>query len=230
MQKKHLKRFNAPKKWSIKRKNITFIAKPTPGPHSINNCLTLNLLLIDILGYCKTAREVKKVLQKGDVLVDKKKRKDHKFPVGVMDIIDIPKTNESYMVVLGENNRFKPIKINSGEAGSKVCKIIGKRMLKKGVMQINLYDGKNILVKKDEYKVGDSVILNLNDNKINSVIKFENGAMIYIAEGKYAGSYGILKGINGDSKDGIITIKTDKDEIETLRKYAFVVSKDVFKR
>lgn len=230
MQKKHLKRFNAPQSWPIKRKNITFIAKPTSGPHAIHKCITLNILLKEVLGYCKTTREVKRVLQDGSILVDKKKRNDPKFPVGVMDIIDIPKTKESYMVMLSKNYRFQLIKISTEEAENKICKIIGKKILKKGLMQLNLYDGKNILVKKDEYKVGDSIILNLNGNKIGSLIRFENGATVYITDGNYAGSYGILKEIKGGSKDGTITIKTEKEEIETSRRYAFVVNKNMFEK
>ena len=54
--------------------------------------------------------------------------------------------------------------------------------------------------------------------------------MVYIIDGNYAGSYGILKGVKGNIKDEIITVKMEKDEIETLGRYAFVVNKDIFKR
>ena len=230
MLKRHLKRLNAPRNWPIKRKNIDFIAKPMPGPHAIDQCITLNILLKDILKYCGTTKEVKRILQEGDVLVDKRKRKDHKFPVGVMDIVEIPKTKENYMIVLGKNKKVELVKISDKESENKICKIIGKKILKKGIIQLNLYDGKNLFIKDEKCRVGDSIILSLKDNKINSIVKFEKGVSVYVADGNYAGSYGVLKDVKDDSRNSIVTIKTDKEEIETSKKHVFVVDKKLFKK
>lgn len=230
MSKRHLKRLAAPRKWSIKRKNITFIARPMPGPHPLDRCITINMMLKDILKYCKTTNEVKKILNSNGVIVDKKIRKDHKFPVGFMDIIDIPKVNESYRIIFDNVGKFKLEKIDKKDSENKICKIIGKKILKNGIIQLNLYDGKNIIVSKDNYKVGDSIVIGLKDNKVVSVLKLEKGAFVYIIEGNYAGSHGILEDFKGQNKSSTILLKTGDKKIETLKQYAFVVDKDVVKK
>ena len=61
--------------------------------------MPLNYVLRDLLGYAKTAREVRKILNDGNVLVDKKVRKNPSFGVGVMDIIEIPKDKKQFIVL-----------------------------------------------------------------------------------------------------------------------------------
>ena len=39
----HLKRIAVPKSWPIKRKENKWIARPMPGPHSLNHSISLNI-------------------------------------------------------------------------------------------------------------------------------------------------------------------------------------------
>ena len=43
--------------------------------------------------------------------IDNKIRRDEKFPVGVMDVITVVKTNESYRVLYDVKGRFTLVKI-----------------------------------------------------------------------------------------------------------------------
>ncbi|MEK6839814.1 MAG: 30S ribosomal protein S4e, partial [Nanoarchaeota archaeon] len=107
----------------------------------------------------------------------------------------------------------------------KSCKIIGKHTLRKKKIQINLYDGKNIVVDKDSYKVGDTVIV--AEGKIKRHIKLEKGSLIYLTGGKHIGKVGKLIDITkfkGMENDRII-METKEGKIETLKDYVFVIEK-----
>ncbi|MEK9695427.1 MAG: hypothetical protein VW270_06650, partial [Candidatus Poseidoniales archaeon] len=75
------------------------------------------------------------------------------------------------------------------EAGWKVCRIEGKTTVKGGKTQLNLHDGRNILVDNaSEYKTGDSLKLGLPDQNIIQHIKFGEGTRCYLIGGVHVGS------------------------------------------
>ncbi|MEK6934482.1 MAG: 30S ribosomal protein S4e [Nanoarchaeota archaeon] len=222
----HLKRIRVPKSWPLeKRKYRKYIARPLPGPHKLMNSITLDFLLKDILKIAKTTKEVKLILNKGYVLIDNVVRKNHKFPVGLIDTISLPELNQ-YYIILFNQGKFSIHPTTKGEADSKICKIVGKKILKGKKLQLNLYDGKNILVDKDEYKVGDSIII--SQNKIKKHLKFEKGALIYLTDGKHKGTISKLEEIQhfkGITPDRVI-LKYDNKKITTRKDYAFVIEKE----
>ena len=90
-----------------------------------------------------------------------------------------------------------------------------------------MFDGKNILVDKDPYKVGDTVIYNLSTNKIESHLKLDKKAKVFITDGKYQGRIGEVQEIKKETKDDRIVVKDKKNNFETLKKYAFVIDEKV---
>lgn len=223
----HLKTLNAPKLWPVGRKKTKFVAKASPGPHPLNRGITLSLLLKEILNYAKTTREVKKILNNKQIVVDKIPRKNHKFPVGIMDLIEIPKLNQSYRLIIDNKKKFVVNETKGENSNLKPLKIIGKTTLKKNKTQLNLFDGRNILVDNDSYKVGDTIIYNLAKNKIESHLKLGKKARVYIIEGKYQGRMGEVEEIKKETKDDRILIKDKNGNFETLKKYAFVIDENV---
>lgn len=221
----HLKRLTAPKSWILRKKETTFIATPSPGPHKKSTAMTLNMVVKDMLKLTTTTRETRRILHEGKILVDNVIRKEHHFPVGVMDIITIPSLKQSYTMLYSEKGKFTLKKL-SADPKEKPCKIIGKRTLPRKKIQINLYDGKNVLVDKDSYRVGDTVMM--ADGKIKRHLKLAEGALIYLIGGKHVGATGKLttikkfKGMENDR----ITIETKNGTIETLKDYAFVIDKE----
>ncbi|MDL2246198.1 30S ribosomal protein S4e [Methanobrevibacter sp. OttesenSCG-928-K11] len=223
---KHLKRYKAPKTWPIHPKEDTWTVKPAPGSHPINESLSLTLVIRDILGLADNSREAKRIINSGNVLVDGRVIKDYKFPVGFMDIIEIPKTEESYRILLDLKGRLKlhPVDKNS----SKLCKIVNKTTIKDGKTQLNLHDGQNLIV-DDDYSVGDVITLKLEDNEIEDTFKFEDGATVLVTGGKHIGELGTISEIiiNEASKPNTILIENSKkDTFLTLKDYAFVVGTD----
>jgi len=216
----HLKRLCMPKTWEIKRKGIKFVVKSNPGPHSLKLSIPVTLIFRDLLGYATNLREVNYILLNNDVLVDGVRRKENRFPVGIFDTIGIKGTKEFFRVVF-DKKKLALLKIEEKEANLKPCKITGKKRIGKKT-QLNLYDGRNLLVDKDDYKVGDTIVLELPKNNIKSHLKFEKGNLIYLIGGKHIGMSGTIQDMIKDK----VKYKSGEGVFETLKKYAFVVGKD----
>jgi len=212
----HLKRNHTPTSWLLKRKTSKYIVKPSPGPHSIKKGLPLNLILKN-LGLTQTSRGVRKILQ-GEVLVDGKRRTDPRFIVGVMDVISFPVLKKHYRLILDEKGRLKTREIGENESKIKISKVTNKTAVKKGKSQINLDSGVN-LISEEKIQTGNSLVLELTENKIKQSLELKKGAYIFILKGKYAGSHGVLMEIKNDK----IIFQKDKENIETLKKYALVI-------
>jgi len=226
----HLLRLVAPKSWPMtKRKGIRFITRPRSGPHKLLESIPLNLLLKDVLNHASTTKEIKTILNKGKVLVNNKIVKDYKCPIGIMDTISIPSTKEYYVVLIGENGKFSLNKITKEKASLKFCKIINKTLLRKNKLQLNFLDGRNQLTNNKEYKVGDTLVLNLDKNEIKDHLEFKKGAYIYLINGKRKGEIAILDEISfsKDNRPHRIKLKKGNETFETLNDYAFVVDKSI---
>lgn len=217
----HLKSYFAPKSWKVKKKYVKFISKPNPGPHKIEMSLPLNVIIRDMLGYAKSLKEVKFILQNKNVAVDGIRRRDSRFPVGLFDVLSFNETGEHFRVILDAKGKIELVKIDKQESSYKICKIIGKTAIK-GKVQLNLNDGKNIIAEA-QYKVGDAVLLALNGKaKIKEKISLDKGTMIYLTDGKHIGETGKVVDIIGNR----ILYKTNEAVIETLKKAAFPIGKD----
>jgi len=226
MSQNHLSRLAAPKSWPIKRKGIKWIARPRTGSHSLDNCITINVILKNILKHANTTREVKNILHDSKVLVNNTPIMDHKFAVGIMDIVSIPTIDQYYLVLLNKKNKFILRKINQKESLLKLMKIVNKTPLENKKIQINFYDGRNKIVDKDGYKVGDTLVMDLQKNEVKYHLKLEKSASIYLAGGKHVGIIGTLDQIKSskDNTPNKIILKHEDKTIETLKKYAFVVN------
>ncbi len=224
---KHLKRFKAPEHWPIHPKEFTWTVKPSPGPHSIEGSLPLLVIVRDILKIADNAREARIIINNGEILVDGRIRKDYKFPVGFMDVIQLPKSGKAYRVVPDERGTLVLHPIEEGNTEFKLCRIEDKVTIKGGKTQLNLHDGRNYLTEED-YKTGDVVILNVPDQEIKDTIKFEDGTIGLITGGKHIGEKGTVKEINitRSSMPNTVLIETDEKTFQTLQEYVFVLGKD----
>ncbi len=234
----HLKRFSIPMSWPMSRKREKFAISPSPGPHARMDCIPLRVILREILGYADSAREARSILSQGKVLVDKRPRRDSGFPVGLMDVIEIPDTRDYFRAVAGTRG-LELEKIGKDEASCKVCKIRGKTTVRGGMQQLNLHDGRSLLIKRDTYKVGDSITLSLPEQKILKHYRLEKGSHGFITAGRNIGIWGRIKEIEKrehNLEKSTITLEaekpsgdnwqgTDNREIKTLREYIFVAER-----
>ena len=158
------------------------------GPHPLERSIALAVLIRDYLGFGETYKEVKKVIKKGEILVDGREIKDHKFGVGVFDVVEIPKMNKAYRI-LPRGKKLIPVEIDENEKKLKICKIIGKKAVKGGRIQFNLHDGRNILG-ENTYNTQDSLLIEVPSQKIVKHIPFKEGVLCFIFAGKNAGKTG----------------------------------------
>ncbi|MBT3324347.1 30S ribosomal protein S4e [archaeon] len=219
MVKRHLSRLNAPKSWPIKRKGIKFIRKPSPGAHTLRQCISLSLVIQNMLKYAKTSKEIKKILHERKILVNGKVKRDSAFAVGIMDVLSIPTLKENYRVLYNTKGKFVLMKIEEKDANEILMKIINKTLIKKGKIQYNYSNGHNHLIEKDDYKTGDSILLSLKDKKITKHFELKKGAQIYLTGGKFIGNTAILEEIKEDK----VTIKIKDEIFETAKRYLFVI-------
>ena len=219
MVKNHQKRITAPKSWKINRKANVFITKPNPGSHALTFGIPFVALVRDQLQFAKTMKEVRDIIHNQIVLLDGKKVKDHKQIVGLMDVITLNKKH--FRIVLSPLGKLVPLEISEAESKSKVSKVKGKSSIGKQI-QVNLFDGKNVLVDKSPQKVGDSVIYDFASSKITETIPFEKGASILLTGGKHIGVIGTVEEI----RENVLVFKNEAGKVfETTKKHAYVVGK-----
>jgi len=224
---KHLKRLNAPKTLKIHKKEKQWTVKPSPGPHPIKMSISLGILIRDYLKLVDNQREAKRVISNGDILIDGKKRKSHKFPCGLMDVVSIPKLKKDYRILFDKLGKLTLVQINSNDAKWKLCRIENKTIVKDKKVQLNFHDGKNQIVEKDEYKTGDVLKISFKDNKINDNYKFEKGTVSMIIGGSHIGEVANIEDIEiiPSSKPNLAKMK-GKNSFSTVQNYVFPIGKD----
>ncbi|MFB6233319.1 MAG: 30S ribosomal protein S4e, partial [Haloarculaceae archaeon] len=153
----HQKRLSAPKRWPIERKTETFTVKADAGPHGEAG-VPLLVVLRDVLGYADSRKEARYALDQDNVVINGTAVSDEERPVGMFDILAFDEREEYYRVFPGEGGRLALTPIDADAAGSKLGKIVGKRHVPGGDVQLTLHDGQTLLV-EDDYEPGDSLVV-----------------------------------------------------------------------
>ena len=188
----HLKRLAMPRSWPLPRKTSIWVTRPTPGSHSLDLCMPISLVIRDVLGYARSTREVRHILHNGNALIDGRVCKDVRRGVGLMDVLTLGEDN--YRCILDHNGRLRYRTISPAEAGWKVCRIESKSTIKGGKTQLNLHDGRNIVVDDAaEYTTGSSLKLSLPSQDILEHIKFDEGVRCYLIGGAHIGGFANMK-------------------------------------
>jgi len=232
---RHLKRKPAPRFWPIPRKEFVWTVKPKPGPHPISRCLPLALIVRDMLGFAKTLKEAKIILSQGKLMVDGKIRKSLYYPAGLMDVVSIPEIDESYRILPSEKGLILH-KIGKNEASFKLCRIENKNLVKNGHVQLNLHDGRNVLVKvtdaknsqEDVFETLNTLKISIPKQEIMEQIKLEKGAFALVVGGKNIGKYGKIVDIeempNRKRRSLLATIEDAKgNRFQTTLNFIFAV-------
>lgn len=217
MVKNHQKRIATPKTWAVKRKETIFVTKASPGPLSKELSVPLTVFFKDMVDLASTTRDVKFMLYNKTVLVNDRQVKDYRFPVGFMDIITIKEDNINYRIKINKQGKLEAIEAKKGET-QVLSKITNKTIVKGGRVQLNLLNGYNVLVEKDTYKTGDSVVL--DGKAIKDHMKYEKGAYVLLTAGKHIGDMGTLEDIQDDK---ILYKNSENKVLETNREFAFVL-------
>lgn len=222
MVKNHLKRLASPKTWPIGKKVLTFVTRPNPGAHKDSHQISITVFLRDMVKVLDNVKEVKYVLHNKDCLIDGVAVHDNKRGVGIFDTVSLPKLKKYFRVCVTNRNKLSFVEIDEKESTQKVCKITGKKVLKGNKIQINTEDGRNFLVDKDTYKVGDSIVTELPKQKITNHLPLDKGALVYLIEGTQVGHVANVEAV----EDDVITVKIGDKVVRTKKDYAVVIGKD----
>jgi small subunit ribosomal protein S4e len=223
---KHLKRLAAPRVLRLHRKERALTIRAAPGPHRLELAIPIGLVVRDYLSLCDTYKEARKIVSNGDILVDGVKRKNIKFPCGLMDVISIPKMRKNVRILFDRNGKLTLVPISESDAEWKLCRIQNKTIVKGKKVQLNLHDGKNKLVEKDEYKTGDVLKISFKENKIDDVYRFDKGTVSMIIGGTHIGEIASIDEIQvvASSKPNLAKMKGEK-EFSTIAEHVFPIGK-----
>ncbi len=212
------KRNKMSKKWPVPRKGTKYLAVAS---HAKSKGIPLVFVLREILGIVKTRREARFMCLNGDVKINNRIRKDEKFPVQVFDIINLEKSGKNYRMEI-KNRKFALKEVSGKDAGRKIAKIIGKKILGKDRVQMNLDDGQNFIT-KEKFSLGDSVIINTMEKKIEKILGLKEGANVEVVLGKHAGEKGKLKNIITLDRKKRYHIKLNEKEVNLPSKTILVI-------
>ena len=231
---RHLKRYKAPAHWPISKKGFVWAPRPSPGPHPLTGCIPLSILLRDALGYARTSREAKLIIAQGMVKVDGRVRRDEGYPIGLMDVVEIPEANLRFRIVPAPKKALAPVEIGESEASFKLCKVMDKKTLKGGNIQLNLHDGRNLILKvadpknpvEDGYSTRDVLKLSIPDQSILGLFKFEAGSYAVVVDGKNVGAGGRILSIEPGTalRPSMVSLEREGGvALRTVADYVFVV-------
>ena len=217
---KHLKRITTPRSWSIGRKAHFWATKPRPGPHSLERSVPLAIVLRDYLHVCDTAREARRILGSGEVLLDQRVVRDPKRGVGLMDVVSLPTVKANFRCLLDHHGRLHFSEIKAVAAKWKLLRVEGKTTLRGGKTQLNLHDGSNLL-SDEAVATGDVLQLALPGLKVKKILKFGKGAPALVTGGARVGTIAPLEEAveTRSPRPNVVRFA----EFETLKQYAFVV-------
>jgi len=189
----------------IERKGTKYVVRAASHP---NDSVPVLIAVRDILGLAKTAREVKHMIKQKMLKLNGRHVLDNKESIKLLNVFEADK---DYILSLIPTKKFSLEETKEKEG--RVTKVINKRLVGKGIFQLNLHDGSNVQT-KEKINVNDSLFLDFS-GKIKKVIPLEKGKEVLVYKGKYLGHKGKIESVSEDS----ISIKfKDKEEPAKLEK------------
>ncbi len=215
----YLKRNKVPKFWAVPRKGTKYVATAS---HNKKDSIPLLIVVRDIFKIVRNKKELKKVLNEKQIAINNKEVRETNYPICLFDVVTLIGVGKSYRANLSKQKKIVFDEVSGKYAETKVFKVIGKKILKGKKMQLNLMDGKNILA-KEKVESGDSVVLNLKDNKIERVIPMKKGEQVFVIRGRHGGWKGKIDEVMERGGKEIAKIISDDEKINVETKNVVVI-------
>jgi small subunit ribosomal protein S4e len=214
----HQKTRSIPNAWPIQRKNRAYIVCPKTN-QKMEFTLPLIVILRDILNLVNTSKEAKKAIDAGEISVNNKVIKETKMGFGLFDLIHIKKLDKTFTVLLTEKGKLCVKEIHNTSV--KLSKVIGKKTLNKGLSQVNLSSGLN-LITSEKPKVNDSVLLDLSKRIIVKILPVKKDSEVLITAGKWKGNLAQIE----DVKESEVIVKIEKNKVNLPISHIFILDKE----
>lgn len=219
-----MKRLSAPRLWDIARKDKRFVIKPSPGPYSTEGSYPLGVALRDLLQMTENLREVRFALARGDVLVDGVARKDPAFPVGLFNVVEIPKEGVAFRLIPSPDGLVAK-KVPKEETFLKLCKVRSKTRIRGNKIQYGFHDGRSVLGEGLSLSPGDSVVMKVPEQGVLSSVKLAAGSLGLVVSGERAGQLGKISEVKKGTmtRERMVSLALPSGETELPARLVFPV-------
>jgi ribosomal protein S4E len=170
-----------------------------------------------------TKKELNHVLRETPVLVNGTRRWDLRFGVGFMDVVAIPSANVFSVLTMDDHGRLTVAPVEQTVADKKHAQVRGISVIKGGKHQLQLTDGRTVLVDAKSAKTftrGASVVISVPKGTVASVHAVEPKATVILTSGKHRGKRGVVEAIDGE----FVTVATAEGPLSTKQTFAFVLT------
>ena len=225
---RQLKREAAPSFWPIHRKESTWAPMTRPGPHPRSRSIPLNVLIRDTMKWVHVGKEAARIVHDSKVKVDGLTRKDPRFSLGLMDVIQFPTIGKTFRLLPKPRKGLTLLPISGDEIGYKLCKITGKKVINGGRVQLNLHDGRNLILDtktagnyEKGLEVGGALQIALPSQRVINYIPFQTGNLGLVTDGRNEGLFGRIASISPgtQSRPKIARLETTGESFETPSQY-----------
>lgn len=197
----HLTRKEATNLLPIPQKGTKYLVRTRSN---LQDSVSILAAVRDILKLARNSREVKAMIHNKLLKLNGRQVRDFRESVRLFNLLEAGKT---YRLNLLPTKKFSLEETK--EKDQRLCKVIGRKLLSKGQIQLNLHDGTNIIT-KDKISVGDTVYIDLS-NKIKKHISLDKATNILVYKGSYAGRKAKIESI----KNKMVKIKVEGKEAPT---------------
>lgn len=225
----HMKRMSAPRTWPIARKSRErWVAKPLPGAHKNELCISMSVAMREILKIANTTRDIKKIIHSGKVYVNGIRVRDSHFGVGLFDILFIEELGKAYRVVLTNKGLLHFVELKSDERNDLPLKVRTIQLLPGGKRQLSFTNGWNLLTDK-KFVTGNTIMFDLKSKKLGEEINLEAGSAVVLISGSHIGNLAKVTEIITEGKlkkSKIAVLKAGKEDWKAPLSCLFAVGKD----
>ncbi|MFB6191027.1 MAG: hypothetical protein ABEJ64_01215 [Candidatus Nanohaloarchaea archaeon] len=201
----HQKRLPAPKHYPIERKGRKYVST-IEGSRSSEDAIPAVVLLREVFGYADNEKDAKEIIKNRAVLRNGEALTDIRQGVGVLDVVEIPETEEAYRVLRDERD----LKFVSVTDGDRVAAKIVDKSIEDDEYVYRLHNGENYR-SEEEYSTGNTLVFNSSTREV----ELEEGADVLVIRGKHAGEVAELKQVNRRGMNNDTGIIETGHEIET---------------
>src|SRR3989338_1270038 len=226
-ERKQQKRMSVESVRKLAKKEAVFTLRSRAGPHSKSTSVPLGFALRDLMGLTRTSRETRILLMQNGVIVNGTVRKNASFPVGLFDLVDVMQLKKRFRAIFDRKGRIEFIEADFKQKPMKLSRIVGKKTVKSGIIQLATNDGFVLKEKKTNIRVGDTVRISLPDKKIEESYELKEGNTAFIVGGVRAGAIARIKEIIPGTirKPKLIRLEQGSEVFETVDRNVFIVGR-----
>ncbi|MFB6213542.1 MAG: hypothetical protein ABEJ07_03205 [Candidatus Nanohaloarchaea archaeon] len=201
----HQKRLPAPKHYPIERKGRKYVST-IEGSRSSEDAIPAVVLLREVFGYADNDKDAKEIIKNRAVLRNGEALTDIRQGVGVLDVVEIPETEEAYRV-LRDGRDLKFVAVTDGD---RVAAKIVDKSIEDDEYVYRLHNGENYR-SEEEYSTGNTLVFNSSTKEV----ELEEGTDVLVIRGKHAGEVAELKQVNRRGMNNDTGVISNEHEIET---------------